>query len=380
MPAWAVCMTSTSLQRANGLQPEYGTLRLGDPQTPLVKMEVKLPAPPPDMMAIQVTEAELGGLLGHLGRRGPRCHAMPGRVRGATKIIFHRLDDAAIDTIIGKWSQTPHFALMSLGEYTGKDLEQCELVVETYYRKQHKPKKASGLWAVVDKVLSETGLTYALQHTAFNKVRFGIKTRECVEEFWERSIPELLSHGLLMKNERTQQYITNTDDTDLESQSSDATSEANSEGSTGRGTAEFVVAYDVPPWLEAEEIIQALEPMQGEFTSGVQLTWTPGSPVLAAWKLQGHGIGDLQQTLLQDATTGAQIGLMSMREYIRGRMMRSRRREESGPSNAAQSPVATPTRSYLRAATSGGPNRGRGKGKGGRGRVSLLGPQQGYYQ
>ena len=51
-PSWAVCLTSNAEERANGLQADYGTLRLGDPQTPLVKLEVCLPTPPPDMMAI----------------------------------------------------------------------------------------------------------------------------------------------------------------------------------------------------------------------------------------------------------------------------------------------------------------------------------------
>ena len=383
MPSWAVCMTSTAQQRTNALQPEYGTLRLGDPQTPLVKLEVRLPEPPPDMMAIQVAEAELGGLLGHLGRRGPRCHAMPGRVRGATKIIFHRLDDAAIEAVIGKWSQTPHFAVMSLGEYTGKELERCELVVEVYHRKQNKTKKAHSLWATVDKVLSETGLTYALQHTAYNKARFGIP-KECLPQFWERCIPELLALGLLMKNERTQAYITAGDETDITDDGDTTDSNSSDSSAAGRGIAEFIVAYDVPPWIDPDGLIQALEPLAGEFTSATQMTWTPGSPTLAAWKLQGHGVGDLQQTLLQDAATGTQIGPMSWREYLRDKMMRSQRNAELAARNVPSQSTATPSRSYSRVVSggaSGSPPQGKGRGKGGRGRgkISLLGPQHGYY-
>ena len=43
---------------------------------------------------------------------------------------------------------------------------------------------------MVDKILTETGIAYALQHTTYNKVRFGIPRRDDITEFWEWADPE----------------------------------------------------------------------------------------------------------------------------------------------------------------------------------------------
>ena len=56
----------------------------------------------------------------------------------------------------------------------------------------------------MDRLLSGFGVAYALQYTAFNKVRFGLASEDCVLQFFRSGVPELQARGLLLKNERTQ--------------------------------------------------------------------------------------------------------------------------------------------------------------------------------
>ena len=84
--------------------------------------------------------------------------------------------------------------------------------------------------------------------------------------------------------------------------------EVDSDGSTGRGLAQFAVVFDVPPWHTETQVPEALAPAAPHLKAAIRLMWSPGSPVLAAWKVEGEGASALQSALLEDSQTGTQIG------------------------------------------------------------------------
>ena len=389
-PTWAWCCSSTRAQRQNGLQPTYGTLKLSAPEEGIKRIQITLPTAPPDMHAIQVATGELPAMLAWLQRSGAACHSIPGRAHGASRVVFHSLSGDDLGAITARWEGTPHFAVMTLGEYGGQELSPCPLVVECYSRKPLRAKLAPHMWQMVDRLLSSIGVSYSLQYTAFNKVRFGLASEECVTQFFKSGVPELQARGLFLKNERTQLLLVGDD---LEEEDSTA-SEAGSDGSAGRGLARFAIVFDVPPWHTETQLLAALATAAPNLTSAVQLQWTPGSPVLAAWKVQGEAAAALESAILVDSETGTQIGVMSQREFQADRRQRAEaaaRRQQQQLEQHQQAHSSGPTggrpnqRAYASYAAAATPTpargaRGKGKGKGragGRRQVptSLLGPQ-----
>ena len=85
---------------------------------------------------------------------------------------------------MAQWEGTPHFAVMTLGENGGQEVPPCPLVVECYARKTQRARTAPHMWQTVDRVLSSSGVAYTLRYMAFNKVRFGLATEDCVQQFF----------------------------------------------------------------------------------------------------------------------------------------------------------------------------------------------------
>ena len=146
------------------LQADYGVLKLSDPSEGLAKLTVALPPPSANMMAVQVATDILPGLLEFLDRRGTAAHNIPGRAKGVTRTLFHDMSQEQLQIIASKWGDTPHFALMALGEYGGQDISPCHLVVEAFVRRTQKAKKAPYLWRTLNRILAQSGVGYALQY------------------------------------------------------------------------------------------------------------------------------------------------------------------------------------------------------------------------
>jgi len=369
-PAWAWACSGTAAQRSNMLQADYGVLKLSDPSEGLAKLTVALPPPPANMMAVQVATDVLPGLLEYLDRRGTAAHNIPGRAKGVTRTLFHDMNQEQLQAIASKWGDTPHFALMALGEYGGQDLANCHLVVEAFVRRSQKAKKAPYLWKTLDRILVQSGVGYALQYTAYNKTRIGIHTGTDALRFYEACVPEMQALGLLLKDERTQQFIIGDEVTETTATDTDSDGEAG----VGRGLSQFCVVYDVPPWHSDQELLEALSQVAPGLTAATRLTWTPGSPVLAAWKIQGPGAAALEATLLEDAQSGTQMGVMSQRTYQADRRQRAeasaRRQMEKSRQQGqnANTPAGVPLKRSYAAAASAKP-RPRSTP------TSLLGPQ-----
>uniref|UniRef100_A0A7S1I4D1 Uncharacterized protein n=1 Tax=Eutreptiella gymnastica TaxID=73025 RepID=A0A7S1I4D1_9EUGL len=329
-------------------------------------------------MAVQVATDNLPGLLDFLDKRGSAAHNIPGRAKGVTRTLFHDMSQEQLQAITSKWGDTPHFALTTLGEYGGQEISPCLLVIEAFIRRTQKAKKAPYLWRMLDRTLAQSGVGYALQYTAYNKVRLGIQTGQDAVRFHEACVPEIQALGLLLKDERTQQFILG--DELAESTATEAESEG--EPGAGRGLAQFCVVYDVPPWHDEKEPLEALSQVAPTLTSATRLSWSPGSPVLAAWKVQGSGAAALESTLLEDSQTGTQMGVMSQREFQADRRQRAeaaarrqqdRLRQQKPVEGAASS--APLRRTYAAAAAKGAATTRSRQAP-----TSLIGPQHGYFK
>ena len=81
------------------------------------------------------------------GLDGAQAQLWPGKVKYFTSVIFKVLSEEWVEWLVRQYSQTPHFVLLTYAEYTGGDLQDCDLVAEVYMRKQVKERKAKHLWA-----------------------------------------------------------------------------------------------------------------------------------------------------------------------------------------------------------------------------------------
>uniref|UniRef100_A0A7S1NJH9 Uncharacterized protein n=1 Tax=Eutreptiella gymnastica TaxID=73025 RepID=A0A7S1NJH9_9EUGL len=265
------------------------------------------------------------------------------------------MDPQKTERIIKEFGGTPHFALMSYKEFTGSDLMDCELVAEVYFRRVVKERKAKFLWMELEQVLNGK-YDYALQVTHFNKCRVGLRTKEDLETFRKSTLLELMAGGITVKDERSQEFLTPyVADEEVESEASLSEAMSENEGESA------VVLYDVPPVYDAQAVKGMLTPTM-DISRVERVYWTPGDAALAAWRIQGKGAAAMDGTLLTDATGDTRMSILSMRKYAQKKreqkQSQARNREERKDQSG---------RSYVDMASMRAP------------RVSLLGPQHGYY-
>ena len=129
---WAFAATSTRASRLNGLQPGFTTTRLGDVAEPMYRCQVRVPEVDKATCAIQLDNQLVAEVQKKVGLVGAQAQVWPGKVKYVKSVIFHILDQDWVDWLIRQYSQTPHFALMLYAEYTGTELQDCELVAEVY--------------------------------------------------------------------------------------------------------------------------------------------------------------------------------------------------------------------------------------------------------
>ena len=371
-PKWGLVSQSTKATREDGLQPDFRTVRLQTVGTELKKVELKIPAAPQDMYAIQVCTTQLAAAMDYFGKKGDQCHTIPGRAKAVSRILFVELNPEWVINVIDAWKQTPHFAIMTMAEYTGKALQGNHLVVECFTRKAVRDRLAKFLWKEMEEKLTRSGYAYNLQVVTFNKVRVGIVDPDEAHGFIRGTATELATAGILVKNERTRQFVTDEEEENTESEASET-------DSVGRGTDQAMIVYDTPPWLEQEAIMEMLGGVPGvEVRQAYRMVWTPGSPMLAAWRVHGDGLDALGGAVLISEGEEA-MRVMTVREFSAARREQQESRSRRTARNYSQSGGAggaavAPRRSYAQAAQTPTPRRityvdtgrgGAGNGQGG---------------
>ena len=226
----------------------------------------------------------------------------------------------------------------------------------------------------VDRILSQSGIGHALQHPAFNKMRFGIVTDQDVQHFLRHYIPELQAQGLLLKNGRTQAFQVGGDFREEES----TASEAGSVSSTGRGLLQLAIVFDVPPWHTEDELLEALAPAAPQPHKDNLVPRQPGAgcPEGSGGWSRGAGGSIAGGLPLWHSVGGGGPERVSSRQAL---ARRQQQQQTGGGHDCAL------RRTYAAAAAPATPGKGRARGKGGSGKgrpshISPLGPQHRYYQ
>ena len=116
-------------------------------------------------------------------------------------------------------------------------------MVEVFARKAVRERKIKGLWASVDAIARKTGVLFSIQAAATNKVRIGISDAAEAQVFLRAAVPELDAQGYIVKDERTQEFISGVIDDSTEG--TDGGSE--SEGDSSQNVQDNMVLYDVGP-------------------------------------------------------------------------------------------------------------------------------------
>ena len=168
------------------------------------------------------------------------------------------------------------FALMSLGEFNN-----CEVVLQIYPMTAAKEDVAPRLWSSVYNSTSscfcESGKKFALQVASKYKVCLGLYSESDAAAWAAASLPELNGSGLLVKNEKTDRPLGEGGDAGY-------SSEGSVPSGLGDALDDTVVLYNVPPWLEDDEVTSLLKQLDDGLSvdSITRVSWTPGDMALSA--------------------------------------------------------------------------------------------------
>ena len=211
---------------------------------------------PPDRYAVQVDNRLVPQVLRAMEKKDNTYRTSQGRARGVSWIAHHTMGAEERLELIGNMIETSYFAVMSLGEFSGAEFNNCEVVLQIYPMTAAKGDVAQRLWSVVynstSSCFSESGKKFALQVASKYKVRLGLYS-ECDAAAWAAaSLPELIGSGLPVKNEKTNQPLGEGGDAGY-------SSEGSVRSGLGDALDDTVVLYDVPPWLEDDEVTTLLK-------------------------------------------------------------------------------------------------------------------------
>ena len=102
-----------------------------------------------------------------------------------------------------------------------------------------------------------------------------------------------------------------------------------------------MVLYDVGPWYEEDAVREIVGNLPTVSVAGVsRLQWTPGNPVLAAWRVSGTGLAGLEGAMLAPEDKGEPpMRVMGIREFAgEKREQEEARRRRQRPGKGAIRP------------------------------------------
>ena len=77
--------------------------------------------------------------------------------------------------------------------------------------------------------------------------------------------------------------------------------------------------YDVPVWMEDEQVVEAFRAKDKPLTPVYRLNWTPGDIALAAWKLVGAKLKELHGAIVRDPKRRQPMYIVTMDHYVQER-------------------------------------------------------------
>lgn len=328
VPIYAFVALSTSDSRSNGIQPKHSTIRLPPADQPLTRTQVELPQPPHDLYAIQIATDRLGDLHKYLKLTGSQCVAKQGKLKRDTRVIFRPVEQSQHGTLVAHWATTPHFALMSIPEWTGEAVDSSKCVIEIFCRSAHKSKNGAFLWATMHRQTKAKEIDAVIQYVGRNKIRLGINDSASEDRFRSELIPEMSAQGYLFKDERSGSFI------DSES-SSDTGSSTTGYASSDLSEEESIVLIDVPDWYNAQQVETICQGENRSVSRVSPLNWTSGDINKSAWRIDGVGIMCMTDSIISDPRSNTRITTQTWRHYYQEKResMNKRNRYESGQQN-----------------------------------------------
>ena len=197
---------------------------------------------------------------------------------------------------------------MSMSEFDGSILPQCQTVLDVFYKKTHKENYAKHLWRNVKQALSDISDPTYRQVIGFNKLRVGLSTESATEQFVSGPYVQMKANGLLFKDERQRDWFKGESDTE-------SVSSASSASSSPEGHSDLKVVYDVPIWLQGPALLSFLNENGFLAESAVRSTWNQGRFSTAAWRIKGKFASTNQSVMLHDEAKQISISIIPIDEF-----------------------------------------------------------------
>ena len=359
-PLWFVVAQSSARSRSQGIQPAYQTVRMLPRGEAIRALTVKVPEPPANLHAVQVSNPLLTATMKAMGKKGAEWHSVPGRTPGSARVVFHQMEQEERDDLEKELMDTPWFACMPIKTYDGSDLKEASLVAQCFPRRENADRLAPYMWATARKASLQflPGERAKVQVMGKAKLRIGIDSQDDADLWLREVLPRLISEGYLVKDERTDRFL-----------GEEGAVLSDDSASDGGGDGSEAIIYDVPSWILPEGVLDILKSAGFHARSIMNAPWTPGDMSLRAWRVTGAGMAGAAGTMLRDPSSGATMYIISQRQYVaekKAQQEASKRRRE-GATRRSQNRGQRP--SYAAVLGKGGKGgwdkeEGRGGGRG----------------
>ena len=226
-----------------------------------------------------------------------------------------------IAMVLQAYKGCPYFALMSGAEFEGTIFEESPLVMELYPKTSQKDAVAPFLLHQIHSFLCQSDLdsaAFALQLTGRFKLRLGLRSQEEGIKWFDSVRYDMDALGILFKDESTNKRISEL----LEASYSESSASSKSSAAPYRPgpiDQDNMVLYDVPVWMEDEQVMEAFRAKDKPPTAVYRLNGTPGDIALAAWKLVGAKLKELHGAIVRDPNRTQPMYIVTMDHYVQER-------------------------------------------------------------
>jgi hypothetical protein len=366
---FAFQLCSSAKCREVGCEPIFKMIRLLSPGVEPKKLFLEVPPPPSELWAVCLPKPCVTELLEKAGVGEDHAVVLPGVMGPNQKwVVLRDVSHVKFKELEEHFYEVPGVAFCSYKTFRG-DMDDCAVVVQGFWRKSVRTNEnLAVLWKVVDWQLKMSMDQFTepprVQWVAANKVRVGLRTEEDFRMFMVHSLPILKSKQIILKNERTGEFL---DEDEALSVGGSSMASGVSSLSLGGSPVECVVISDLPSYFlthDVDDIVRKALRVKGVVGCEVvglcckRLEWAMGNPMSPSWQVCGAGVSALEGSMLQLGGGMEMATVVAWKEYATARAaFRARaqqRRQDSSGWGGGNPP--RPALQYV------GPGKGSGKG------------------
>ena len=321
--------TSSASGRQNRLATVFQRKKLLAQGLGAIHFELSVPTSDEPWYAVTAEDKAIPGLLEGLGRKGPQCISNPHRnIRGA-RVIWHQLQPDDMKGMLTAYKNCPFFGIMREDEFLGDEMESCPLVLQLFPKANVRQAVSPYMWHMIHSSLSQhlpDDTFVSIQLASKTKVRVGLKDVSAAQMWLLRAKFELEVMGLNIKNERTNEPVSDfVDGSDAESTASNQSARSQSDKSS---PMDQMVFYDVPPRLQEPDILQMFKNKEKSVLSASRLSWTAGDISLSAWQISGQDMMSLNGAVVRDPARRQPMYIISLQQYNQERVDQRRKAKD----------------------------------------------------